>query len=218
MTDFEIVKLGASQQNETTKAVQWQGINVITSDDDAEDFGSFDVVQCLGVSSAPWPANDDGYAEAVIGKGVGNRLAVGLGARDTRTAKAIGKLRPGDTVLHSTGPQAAAQVQCKEEKRQVVAYTKDGDGTGMVIMLDGKNNKYQVLVRGAMIEIDDSGDISLLGAGGASILLQGGDIYLNGNVHLAGMPPGMVLAAMAPAGQPPGPVATLLLPVLGVGK
>lgn len=219
MAIFEIVKLGASQQNETTKAVQWQGVNQITGEGDAEDFGAFDVMQCLGVTSAPWPADADGHAEAVIAKNCGNRDAIGLGARDTRNAKAIGKLRPGDTVMHSTGPESAAQLQLKETKRQVVGYTRDTDGTGMTVMLDGTNNKFQVLVRGAMIEIDPDGDMALVGAGGASIMIQGGDIYLNGLVHLSGMTPGMTLAQMLPVPQP---AASLLInpimPVLGVGK
>lgn len=219
---FEIVKLGASQQHETTKAVQWQGINQITGDDDSESFGSFDVMQCLGVASAPWPADDNGFAEAVIAKNCGNRDAIGLGGRDPRSAKAIGKLRPGDTVVYSTGPEAAAQIQLKESKRQVVGYTKDTDGTGMVIMLDGTNNKFQVMVRGAMIEIDDGGDMSLVNSGGASILLQGGDIYLNGSVHLSGMNPGMTLVQSLPVQQDPSTTAGFiivpLMPVLGVGK
>lgn len=216
MAVFEIVKLGASQQHETTKAVQWQGVNQITGDDDSEDFGSFDVMQCLGVASAPWPADANGFAEAVIAKNCGNRDAIGLGGRDPRSSKAIGKLRPGDTVVYSTGPEAAAQLQLKESKRQVVSYTKDTDGTGMVVMLDGTNNKYQVLVRGAMIEIDDSGDMSLIGNGGASILLQGSHIYLNGNVHLSGMSPGLVLMQGPPSGSPGSVASVPLFPVLGV--
>ncbi len=214
----EVVKLGASEQNTTTKAVGWQCQNPITGEDDFEDFGVVDVMQTLGVTSSPWPADDSGYAEALVIRGAGNRNAIAVGARDTRSAKAIGTCRAGDTVLHSTGPEQAAQVQCKELKRQVVLYTKDTEGTGMVVMLDGTNDKFQVLCRGAMIEIKPNGDLSLIGAGGASILLQGDHIFLNGNVHLAGMPPGMVLMAGPASGSPGGPSSVPLVPVLGVGK
>lgn len=215
---FEIVKLGASQQHETTKAVQWQGVNQLTEEGDTEDFGAFDVMQCLGVASAPWPADANGFAEAVIAKNCGNRDAIGLGGRDARSAKAIGKLRPGDSVLCSTGPEAAAQVQAKESKRQVVLYSKDTEGTGLVVMLDGANNKFQVLARGAMIEIDVDGDMSLIGSGGASILIQGNDIFLNGMVHLPGIPQGMVLMAGPPSGSPGSSAAAPMFPVLGVSS
>ena len=214
----EVVRLGASEQSTATKSVGWQAHNPITGDHDFEDFGVLDVMQGLGITSSPWPTDADGYAEGFVISGGGTRNGVIVGARDTRTAKALGTVRPGDTILHSTGPQQAAQVQCKESKRQVVSYTKDSEGTGMVIMLDGKNDKYQVLVRGAMIEIAPNGDMSLVGAGGASILLQGGDIFLNGNVHMAGIPPGMVLMAGPPSGSPGGPASVPLLPVMGVGK
>jgi len=221
--NVEVARLGASQQHASTKAIGWQCINPITGDDDFEDFGVVDVMQGLGITAAPWPADDSGYAEALLLKGAANRNAIAVGARDTRSAKAIGNVRPGDTVLHSTGPEQAAQVQCKEAKRQVVNYTKDTDGQGMVFMLDGKNNKIQFLARGAMIEIDDVGDISMIGAGGASIMIQGNHIYMNGTLHIPGIPPGMVLYAAPPGGGfigPPGtpglPPSVPLIPVLGL--
>jgi len=212
----EIVKLGASQQHESTKAICWQCINPITSDEDFEDFGNLDVMQVLGLESAPWPADDNGHAEGIVLRNTANRNGVVIGARDTRTAKAIGTLRPGDTVLHSTGPEQAAQVQCKESKRQVVLYTKDTDGQGMVVMVDGKNNKAQLLARGAMIEIDESGDISIMGKGGASILIQGEDIYFNGTLHFPGIPQGMSLMAGPPTGSPGSTASVPMFAVLSV--
>lgn len=218
MITIDVVRLGASEQSAANRSVGWQAINPITGDNDFEDYGKLDVMQGLGVTSAPWGADVDGYAEALVLGGGPTRNGIIVGARDTRSARALGTVRPGDTILHSTGPQQAAQVQCKESKRQVVCYTKDSEGTGMVVMLDGKNDKYQVLCRGAMIEISPDGDLSLVGAGGASILLQGSHIFLNGNVHLAGMPPGMVLMAGPPSGSPGSVASVPLLPVLGVGK
>jgi hypothetical protein len=215
---IEVIKLGVAEQSETTRAVGWQGVNPLTGDGAFEDYGVMDVMQALGLSAGVWPPDENGYAEGLMFPGAAGRTGIIGGARDTRTAKALGTIRPGDTILHSTGPQQAAQVQCKESKRQVVCYTKDSEGTGMVVMLDGTNDKYQVLCRGGMIEIAPNGDISLIGGGGASILLQGNHIFLNGNVHLAGMPPGMVLMAGPASGSPGGPASVPLFPVLGVGK
>ncbi len=214
----EIVRLGASEQSSATKAMGWQSINPITGDSDFEDFGVIDVMQALGVTSAVWPADESGWAEGLLLRGAGNRNGIIAGARDTRTAAALGTVRPGDTILHSTGPEQAAQVQCKESKRQVVCYTKDSEGTGMVVMLDGKNDKYQVLVRGAMIEIDPVGDVSIVNGGGASILMQGSHIFFGGTCHFPGIPPGLVLMAGPPTGSPAGIASVPLLPVNGVGK
>lgn len=214
----EIVKLGASKQNEISKGVQWQAVNEISGEDDFEDFGEVDTYQGLGYHAAPWPADDRGNAEAPLLKNCGNRNGVCLPGRDLRVAGAVGTLRPGDISIVATDPQAAAQFQLKGTKRQVVCYTKDSEGTGMVIMLDGKNDKFQVLVRGAMIEIAPNGDMSLVNGGGASIMLQGSDIFLNGTVHLAGIPPGMALMAGPPSGSPGGPASVPMVPVMGVGK
>jgi len=217
MITIDVVRLGASEQSPSTRSVGWQAINPITGDDDFESYGVLDTMCGLGLTASPWAADADGYAEGFVIGGGPTRNGIIIGARDTRTAKALGTVRPGDTILHSTGPQQAAQVQCKETKRQVVCYTKDSEGTGMVVMLDGKNDKYQVLVRGAMIEIAPNGDMSLVGGGGASILLQGNNIFLNGNVHHPGIPAGMVLMAGPPSGSPGGPASVPMLPVLGIG-
>lgn len=214
----EVVKLGASEQHPTTKAVGWQCINPITGDDDFEDFGLVDVLQTLGITSAPWPADDSGFAEGLVLRNAGNRNALIVGARDTRTAGALGTVRPGDTVLHSTGPEQAAQVQCKESKRQVVAYTKDTDGQGMVVMLDGKNNKVQVLARGAVLEILDNGDCRFLNKSGTGFIFQGSDIIPVGTLHLPGMPPGMVLMCGPPTGSPGSVASVPMFAVLGVGS
>lgn len=217
MSDADIAILGASKLEGESKSALWQTIVPITDDtEDTENLGDLEVYQALGVTSAPWPKDDKGYAEAVVLRDCGGRSAVCVGARDTRSAAIVGRLKPGDTVVHSTGPQQAAQLQLKEAKRQAALLTLDSSKETMAVILDGKNDKLQVIARGAIFEIAKNGDISLANAGGASFLLQGGDVYINGNVHLNGIPPGMVLMAGPPAGDPTG--VAPLFPVLGVGK
>lgn len=217
MSDVEIVDLGASSLDPETAAERWQSTVPITdSEQDVEHFGELEVFQSLGISSLPFPRNDDGKAEAIVYRDIPGRSAVATGARDTRSKIAAG-LKPGDTCLHSTGPEEAAQVRCIEAKRMVANVTKDSDDETMAVILDGKGDKFQVLARGSLIQIEENGDITLTN-GKASVLLQGQDIYLNGSVHLAGIPPGMVLMAGPPSGSPGGPTSVPLFPVLGVGK
>ncbi len=216
--EAEIAKLGASKLNDNTKAAQIQALNDITDEPgDSENFGEVDVLSTLGVTSLPWPATKDGYAEGVILRNCGNRNGICVGARDTRTAKAIGNAKPGDTILHSTGPNQAAQVQCKEEKRQVVLFSKDNSGKGMVVAVDGKNEQIQAVAFGMTIELRKNAGIKLDTGQGASIILKGGDVWINGNIHVKGMKPGFAIALCPPSGSPGGPASTPLVPMGGVG-
>lgn len=219
--DIEIVKLGSSKLNDKTKSPQWQALNDIGPEPgDSEDFGEVDVLQGLGLTSLPWPADDDAYAEGAVIRNCGNRNGICIGARDTRTASAIGNAKPGDTILHSTGPNQAAQIQCKEEKRQVVIYTKDSTDKGVVVVIDGKNDQIQMVGFGMIFEMSKDNGFKLDTGGGASILLQGGDVYINGALHLPGIPPGQMLASVSPAGVTGFPVnpANVGIPVLGTGR
>ena len=72
----------------------------------------FDVMMpcALGLTAKPYPATAEGYVEAVLEDEVDGLDGLVIGARDLRTAKIVGNLKDGDTCLHSTGPQQAAQV------------------------------------------------------------------------------------------------------------
>lgn len=125
----------------------------VTGDDDVEDFGDAPLMQALGLSAAPYGKTADGYCEGVV-MTVGARDAVCVGARDTRTAKIIGNLKPGDTVLHTTGPNQAAQLQLKEAKKQAVLVTKGSDGKQMLFSLDGNGDKVTLAAFGMCFEFN----------------------------------------------------------------
>ncbi len=209
--ELELVKLGSSKLNSKTNLPQWQGLN------EDEPFGEMDVFQGLGVSSMPWPADDESNAEAIIARNCGNRDAVVIGARDPRSAVAYGNMRPGDTIVHSTGPNQAAQVQCKEEKRQVVLYTKDSSGKGICIIVDGKNDQIQITGFKMLIQMKKDEGITINNGEGASVILQGPDIFLNGSVHIPGITPGMYLQ-LAPGPSPGGPASLPTIPAMGIGN
>jgi len=197
---FTVTVLGASSVANPAGIPTWEP--AIPSDDkDVQPFGPTPVFQSLGHSSMPWKKDDTGYAEALTCT-VGGRSYC-LGGRDTRSAKIVGNLKPGDTVVHSTGPNQAAQLQLKEAKAQAVLVSK--------VLSNGKNEKLQITHAGAIVEIDKGGDITLLNGAGAGILLQGKKIFLNGDVQFGkGNPPGsFVMLGMAPIS--PGGIATIPL-------
>jgi len=201
--DVAILELGALALRRGVAL--WQGIKRSgDSDEDIEPMGDGDVFQGLGLTSAPYPSDGNGKAEGIGLRGVGGRLLSWIGARDTRSAAIVGNLKPGDTVVHSTGPQQAAQIQLKEEKRQVAAVTKDASGKTMVVLLDGNSGKFQIVLNGMMIDMDPSNKSITLTNGAASILMQGGTIALDGNVILGGKIGDPVNKVAIAPGLPPG--------------
>jgi hypothetical protein len=213
MSDADIAVLGASKVG-TTGCPVWQPVVPLTDDEsDIEGFGEAQVFQSLGVSSLPYQKDDSGFAECLMLRNVGGRDAVCIGARDTRTAKIAGNMKPGDTVVHSTGPSQAAQLQLKEEKQQAVLVTKNANGETMAFVLDGKNSKCQLAVNGAMFEIDPDGNWTITDASGkAGIRCANGQINIFGKVVLGG---GLANPAMCimlgPVTGSPGSVASVPL-------
>lgn len=203
----------------------WPAVNRLGPDPgDVEPLGDADVFQALGVSSLPFPSDDGGKAEGVILRGVGGRPAVCVGGRDTRSAAIVGNLKPGDTVLHSTGPSQAAQVQCKESKRQVVMASKDPNGKTIVINLDGGNNKIQFVLSGMVFEMNGQDKSVSITNGQCQILMQGSTICLDGDVILGGTTADPVnkimvsaLVGPVPAGcAPSGPPGILVSAAKGI--
>jgi hypothetical protein len=220
---LELALVGASSLKDGNPRYQ---CSLPVGDDNADvaPFGEIPVATCLGVTSLPYPKDANGHAEAVVARGLGSRKGFVIGARDTRAGKIVGKMDPGDSVLHSTDPDQTAQVRVQGKKKSASVIVKGSNGKHMMVLLDGKNNKAQVLANGATIEIDDGGDISLLGKGGGGILIQGNTVSINGVLKLPGLPPQHFLVATPMAqfvgltaavalGGTPGPVS----PVMNVG-
>jgi hypothetical protein len=167
------------------------------SPEDQEPFGNVDLMQCLGVSSLPYPPDAAGHAEGILIEGIGGKPGIVVAAWDTRTFSLFGQAKPGDTILHSTGPNRAAQVLCKEEKRQVVLATKDEDGKPAMVVLDGKKQEFQFVGWGYGFKVSKKEGI-VLEAGKARIVVSPEGIRLEGAITLGGQmaaqPPGMCMA------------------------
>jgi len=200
----QLVNLGGSSLDKETNAllVQCQGAP-IDEDGTAPDFGSVPIMCALGLTARPYQATDDGSAQALIVDVAGFQGVV-VGARDTRSAKIVGKLDPGDTVVHSTGKEQAAQLQLKELKRMAALLSKTTGGKTMAVILDGTKDKLQVTHAGAIIEIDKGGDISIVNGGGAGLLLQGSNVHVLGNLVAGKGNPPLCFALCTPAGYPLG--------------
>jgi hypothetical protein len=210
--EAEIVKVGGATLVEGNPV--WDANNPVGDEtSDIEPIGQLDAFQALGFASVPVAG-----AEAVIIRECGGRDGVCVGGRDVRNADIVGKLGPGDCAMFATGPGAVAQVQCKAKKRQVVLATEDSKGRTMVALLDGKNDKFQIAALGAIIQVDEKGDIAITNAQGTGILIQGGKIHLLGEIALPGMRPGFALMQGPPTGSPGGGAAAPLLAVQAVSK
>jgi hypothetical protein len=218
VAELDIGILGASKVGPTGSPVWQPQVPLSDDEQDLEGFGECVPIQSLGISSMPWPKDENGYAEAVFARNCGGRDAVCLGARDTRSSKIVGNLKPGDTVVHCTGPSQAAQLQLKEEKRQAVLVTKTFDDETMAVVLDGKNGKFQIAASGAMFEIDKDGGITLTDSTGkAGIRVANGQVNVFGTVVLGGGTPNPALKIMLGAGPSTGGIATIpMFPAMGV--
>lgn len=216
----DIAFLGASSVSDKTGVPLWEAnIQVGNTDDDVEPFGPTPVYQSLGITSFPWPKDESGQAEGVVIRNVGGRPAILVGARDTRFAKIVGNGKPGDTIVHSVGPNQTAQVQLKEEKliAALISKTEGANGTTMAVILDGKNEKVQVTHAGAILEIGKEGDISLINGAGSGLLIQGGNIFVMGTlVAGAGNPPGLCFMLGPSTGSPGGAGSPPMFPCSGI--
>lgn len=210
-------ELGASSIKDGVLFVRCTG-GAVDEDGSAPDYGDVPAMCSLGVTAVPYPPTKEGAAEGLIDRDAPGLDGVMVAGRDTRTAKAIGNPKPGTTVLHSTGPQQAAQVQCIEDKRQVAQVTKNAAGKTLMALLDGDGDgKYQVAVGGALIQIDgSSGDISIVNKAGAGILIQGGNVHFIGNPVLGAGNPPLCFMLGPPTGSPGGIASVPLFPCQGV--
>lgn len=219
MNAIEIVHVGASTLKGGSPL--WQCYAPVANDnDDVLPLGELPAYQGLGVTSLPEGKSADGSAEAVVVRNISGRKGAIVGARDTRDADIVGKLDPGDTVLHATGAGKKPQLQLKKKKRMGALVVNCRDGKDMLVSLDGEKMTAQILARGAAITIQDDGSIVLSAKGGASITLDD-EINLLGTVRHPGIPSGNFLMAGPVAGQLPGApgvaATTALFPVKGFG-
>lgn len=164
------------------------------------------IFQCLGVTSLPVPADTDGAgeivdaAQGIMLTGLAGADGVLIGARDTRDKGIVGKMKPGDTIVHTTGPDQRAQLQLKAEKGQCALVTKNAVGKDFGVLIDGNKNTVTVTCpqAGTVHMTKDDGLVLTDQTGKASIQLVDGNVIIMGNaVVLGGRTPTTFVAGIA---------------------
>ena len=184
----DIVTLGLGTRDATSNVPKVQASIPLDGDGDSEDFGDIGIYGSLGVSALPADPDDDGAAEGVVLRGVGNTEGACVGARDLRSGKVIAQLAQGETCLHSTGKDFDSRVFCKDQLVSIVV------GKKLVASFDLKNKKVTIAGFGHLFEMSADNGVCLTAKGGKAMIqltengelvLKGSSIYLQGG---AGQP------------------------------
>lgn len=189
-------ELGTATLDPASKAlfVQCKGAPV-DADGTAPDYGKAPMMCALGLTALPFPATENGAAEGLSDTSIPGLDGAIIAARDARTASVVGKGEPGDTILHATNPDPVAQIQLKGVKRQVAALSRDSKGKTQLFLLDGMNDKAQLAVSGALIEIDEKGQIHLTSKDGCGLII-GKSVQIVGPFNINTPIPGFAIAMM----------------------
>lgn len=210
---LEIVDIGSSEldANSSALTIQLKGPTLSEDETDAESLETAPVFGALGLVARPYPADDSGNVQAAFIRGAN----VVVGMRDTRSASVVGKLKPGDVCLHSTGPEHASRLFLKEEKKQVVLVSKDSNDKDMVVSLDGQGDKITITGFKCAFEMSRAEGIKIGNDKAFISIGVDGTIWVNGGkVILGSAPKGTVLTSVPgvppSVGSAPGPVVGVL--------
>jgi hypothetical protein len=192
----DLVDLGSAKLDPATNAllVQAKGAPCGVDENDAPDTSDMPIMCALGVTALPWPSNDNGRAQAVK-IDVSGTNGVVIAARDTRSAKVVAEMAPGESCLHSTGPDFDSRFFAKDQVAAIVV------GDDMAFSMDRKEKQVTISAFGAHFELSEENGICLM-CDGAMLQLKGGVISLVGQVVLGGRTPTLpILAGLSgPAG------------------
>lgn len=199
--DGEIVDLGVSTLDPDTNVQRIQGKGPALSDDpsDAKSYDDVPVMSQLGVTAIPYPSTPGVTgAQGLMLYNIAGASGILVGARDHRSAAITGALKPGDTCVHSTGPNRAAQLQLKEKGRQCYLTAKTADGEDIVHLLDASAEQLVMAGFNYIVEMKKGRGITIAnGTGNASIqLMDDGTVWIQGSrVLLGSKPTGVVVTA-----------------------
>ncbi|HUU94561.1 MAG TPA: hypothetical protein VM487_02390 [Phycisphaerae bacterium] len=168
--------------------------------DDRVPWGECPNMGALGVTALPYPPSEDGteFAQGVVIPDVGGNVGVIVGGRDSRTAEVYGQLSPGESALHTTGPDFDASVMCKDQLVSIMV------GDDMCAVFDRKNKVISITGFGCLFEMSEANGVLIGEPDGAGLSLKKGCAWLKGTSYMLGDTP-----ILPPAiGPQPGLVST----------
>lgn len=203
MTD--IVDLGTSKLDPKTNAllVQVKSGPCGVDESDAPGVDDMPVLGALGVTAVPWPSNDNGRAQGLKVDAPGTNGVI-AGMRDTRTAAVTAELGPGESCLHSTGPDFDSRFFAKDQLAAIVV------GDDMALVMDRKEKQITITAFGVHFEISEKNGFMVM-TDGAMLQVGGGSVIATGKVVLGGRNPIQTML-MGPGGP-----ATVAVPGVFAG-
>jgi hypothetical protein len=211
----EIIDIGAARRDPKTNTVlvQAKGAQIGQTADDAPGFDDAPIFGALGITAIPWKADDRGNAQGIADTGIPGHNAVITSIRDARAAGIVEELSPGETAIHSTGPDFDAKLFLKKQLFAAMV------GDDCAIVMDRENQRFTVSCFGMHFEMSAANGC-VLTSGGATLQLMGPTASLMGQVVLGGRIPMFSLLYGQVPGQPvtgmPVPVPNAALPAMGV--
>lgn len=198
----DLVDVGSANLDASTNTlrVSAKSAQVGDTEDDAPGFDGAPFFGTLGVIAIPWPADGRGKAQGIVEEGLGGQNGVITAIRDLRAAGVVEELGPGETAIHSTGPDFGSRVFLKKQ----IAALMVGDDCAMV--MDRENKRFSISCFGLHLEMSEENGI-VLSTGGATSQWKDSLQSHMGTIVLGGRNPLFPLASLAvpqPLGVAPG--------------
>jgi hypothetical protein len=168
MTDFDVVKLGASKLDPKTRLPKLQATSEVTDGDDAESFGELATFGVPCVTWLPAASSDAGHCEALVARDIGGMDAAVIGARDERSAGVTANMAAGESCLHSTGPGYDSRFFCKNQVAAMVV------GSDMSIVVDRNAGTITLHAKGSQLTLGGSVGFQVVLPGGELLELKAG--------------------------------------------
>lgn len=194
----DLVDIGAARRDASTNTVlvQAKSAPIGTTPDDAPSFDDTPVFGALGITAVPWGADERGNAQAIVDESVPGHNGVITSIRDSRSAGVVEELGPGETAIHSTGPDFDSVVLLKKQLAAIMV------GDDCAIVMDRENKRFTVTCFGLHLELSEANGFVVTTGQGATSQLYGATNSQMGQLVLGGR-------------TPVAPVAYSLTPVVG---